>query len=126
MPGMADATVVAAGEVNGIERTGRGRATLHRLPDGSAFLRLDDFEVSQNTDLFMWLSEAVGVRSSELRHLMAAGLRRPVMATRPSGDRPGSTSTWCSDVRKLLAWKGPLDLLGREDCLWCPISSRKR
>lgn len=57
-PGAASATVLAEGSFYDIERQGRGRALLYRFADDRRILRFEDFEVSQNTDLFVWLSEA--------------------------------------------------------------------
>ncbi|MGQ0744470.1 MAG: DM13 domain-containing protein [Acidimicrobiales bacterium] len=55
---MTDAAVAAEGTFYDIERTGGGTARIYTLGDGRRFLRLDDFTVSANTDLFVWLSEA--------------------------------------------------------------------
>jgi hypothetical protein len=64
-PGLAGAPVLAEGAFYPVERDGRGTARIARLPDGRRVLRLEGFEVSQNTDLFVWLSEAVRPRTSE-------------------------------------------------------------
>lgn len=63
-PELASAPVMAQGSFYRIERDGRGTARLHRLSDGRRVLRLEGFEVSQNTDLFVWLSEAPQPRTS--------------------------------------------------------------
>ena len=52
------ARVVARGRFYGVERRGRGRAALYRLPNGRHALRFEEFNTSANTDLFVWLSEA--------------------------------------------------------------------
>ena len=57
-PDVASAPVVAQGSFYKVERDGKGTARIHRLPDGRRVLRLEGFEVSHNTDLFVWLSEA--------------------------------------------------------------------
>ena len=41
-----------------IERRGKGRVALYRLPSGRLALRFEDFNTSSNTDLFVWLSKA--------------------------------------------------------------------
>lgn len=51
-------SVVAKGEFYNMEKTGKGSARLYALGDGRRILRFDDFEVTNNTDLFVWLSEA--------------------------------------------------------------------
>lgn len=59
LEGMAPETVVGQGAFAGVEMHGKGTARLHVLPDGRRLIRFeDDFEVSTNTDLFVWLSEA--------------------------------------------------------------------
>jgi hypothetical protein len=52
------ASVLARGRFYPVERRGRGRALLYRLPSGRLALRFEDFSTSSNTDLFVWLSEA--------------------------------------------------------------------
>lgn len=58
-PELATGRVVAQGTFHWVEKAGSGSARLHELPDGRRILRFEDFEVSANTDLFVWLSEAV-------------------------------------------------------------------
>ncbi len=52
------AEVLARGRFYRVERRGRGRAALYRLPGGRHALRFEGFNTSANTDLFVWLSEA--------------------------------------------------------------------
>ena len=52
------ARVLARGSFYRVERRGRGRAALYRLPNGRHALRFEGFNTSSNTDLFVWLSEA--------------------------------------------------------------------
>ena len=57
LPGMTDASAVLRGSFYSVEKPGKGTATLHTLPDGSLALRFsDDFQVFNNTDLYVWLS----------------------------------------------------------------------
>jgi len=58
LEGMADAPVLASGAFKDLEMTGTGTAKLFQLPDGTRALRLENFTVSNNTDLFVRLSEA--------------------------------------------------------------------
>ncbi|HWB72913.1 MAG TPA: DM13 domain-containing protein, partial [Egibacteraceae bacterium] len=58
LPDMASSPVVAQGSFYEIDKPGEGIARLYALPDGGAALRFEDFSVSTNTDLFVWLSEA--------------------------------------------------------------------
>lgn len=64
LEGMRPASVLAQGDFFRVEMDGKGTARLHRLPDGRHALRLEGFEVSNNTDLFLWLSEAPSPRTS--------------------------------------------------------------
>ncbi|MGH9177934.1 MAG: DM13 domain-containing protein [Acidimicrobiales bacterium] len=61
---MASAPVVGQGDFFDVEMTGKGTVRLYQLPDGRKALRFENFEVSNNTDLFLWLSEAPNPRTS--------------------------------------------------------------
>jgi len=65
LPAMATAAVTAQGSFYGIEKQAKGAARLYRLGDGSYALRLEDFEVNQNTDLFLWLDAAPQPKTSK-------------------------------------------------------------
>lgn len=56
--GMSDRTVASTGTFYNIEKLGRGRVELHTLADGRRFVRFEDFETAENTDLFVWLTDA--------------------------------------------------------------------
>ena len=58
------AQVLARGDFYEIERKGKGRALLYRLPGGRLALRMEDFATDSNTDLFVWLSEAPHPRTT--------------------------------------------------------------
>ncbi|MDQ6616547.1 MAG: DM13 domain-containing protein [Actinomycetota bacterium] len=64
LPTMAAGRLLARGQFYGVERKGSGSAVLYQLPDGNRALRFEDFEVSLNTDLFVWLSEAPAPKTS--------------------------------------------------------------
>jgi len=53
-----DAEVVASGDFYPIDERGEGEAVLHELPNGRLALRLEGFATLNNTELFVWLSEA--------------------------------------------------------------------
>jgi hypothetical protein len=63
--GADGARVIARGRFYRVERRGRGRAALYRLPNGRHALRFEDFNTSSNTDLFVWLSEARRPRTTK-------------------------------------------------------------
>jgi hypothetical protein len=66
LEGMSAETVVAEGRFVPVEMDGTGTARLYELADGRRFLRFeDDFRVTTNTDLFVWLSRAEAPATSE-------------------------------------------------------------
>jgi len=64
LAGMDAGAVVAQGSFYDLENKGKGTARLYQLPDGALALRFEDFEVTQNTDLFIWVSESTGPKNS--------------------------------------------------------------
>ncbi|MGH9279328.1 MAG: DM13 domain-containing protein [Acidimicrobiales bacterium] len=64
LPAMATGRVVREGTFYDVEKTSKGTARLFRLADGRHALRMEDFEVNQNTDLFVWLGSASTPKTS--------------------------------------------------------------
>jgi hypothetical protein len=64
LEGMDTAPVLGQGDFFNVEMEGKGKARLFRMADGRHVLRFEDFQVSNNTDLFLWLSEAPNPRTS--------------------------------------------------------------
>jgi hypothetical protein len=58
LPGMTPDRVVASGSFYKVEVQGEGTAKLYSLADGRRILRFEGFKTGENTDLFVWLSEA--------------------------------------------------------------------
>ena len=58
LAGMTPDRVVASGEFYRVEVRGEGSAKLYRLADGRRILRFEGFQTGENTDLFVWVSEA--------------------------------------------------------------------
>ena len=58
LAGMTADRVVSSGPFYKVEVQGEGTAKLYRLPDGRRILRFENFVTGENTDLFVWLSEA--------------------------------------------------------------------
>ncbi len=58
LAGMTPDRVIASGSFYKVEIRGEGTAKLYRLPDGRRILRFENFQTGENTDLFVWLSEA--------------------------------------------------------------------
>jgi len=103
------ARVIASGGFYGLEREGRGEASLHRLAGGRLALRLDGFATSANTDLFVWLSTARRPRSTveaaRARHVVLAPLKSTVgqqnylIPRTVDADDIRSVVVWCVPVR---------------------------
>jgi hypothetical protein len=62
--GATSGTVVAEGRFHDVAKSGRGSVQLHRLGDGRRVVRFEGFQTAENTDLFVWLSEARDPRTS--------------------------------------------------------------
>ncbi len=56
--------VIASGSFYKVEVRGEGTAKLYRMPDGRRILRFEGFATGENTDLFVWLSEAARPQNS--------------------------------------------------------------
>jgi hypothetical protein len=107
-PEAASGSVLADGTFYDIEKRGKGTAKIYRLPDGSRMLRLEDFEVSQNTDLFVWLSEASRPRTSieavtagkvQISNLKSTvGSQNYEIPPNVATDRIRSIVIWCEPV----------------------------
>jgi hypothetical protein len=58
------AAAAKQGAFYNVEKEAKGAGRILKRPDGTAVLRLEDFEVSTNVDLFIWLSEAPAPKTS--------------------------------------------------------------
>lgn len=66
LPGMEPANVLKKGEIYNVDREGKGTVTLFRLPSGERALRFsEDFEVTNDPDLAVWVSELPHPNTSE-------------------------------------------------------------
>jgi hypothetical protein len=108
LPAMASAPVVAQGNFYDIEKSGKGSARIYQLPDGGRALRIENLEVNQNTDLFVWLDAAVSPKTSQetlsaehwqLRSLKSTiGNQNYEIPTSIPIDRVNSVVIWCEPV----------------------------
>jgi hypothetical protein len=113
LAGMTDAARVAYGDFYGIDQEGSGTATLFTMPGGGRALRLEPFEVTRNSDLFVWVSESAAPRTSEeaLRapHVVidrlkaTAGAQNYVLPSTVDPSRVRSVVVWCEPVRTAYA-----------------------
>lgn len=100
---------VAQGRFLPVEMHGRGTARLFALPGGRHAVRLENFEVSKNTDLYLWASEAPAARTSAdavnapyvvLGELKAtAGEQNYLLPVGLDPSRVRSLIVWCEPVR---------------------------
>ena len=104
------ARLLKSGRFYAVERQGRGRAQLYRLPNGRTALRLDAFRTSSNTDLFVWLSTAARPRTTKqvvaarrLGRLIALkstiGEQNYVLPRNVDPQRIGSIVIWCVPIQ---------------------------
>lgn len=108
LEGMASAPVLARGEFYNVEMEGKGTATLYRMPEGRLAVRFEDFQVSNNTDLFLWVSAAAEPRTSadavSSEHIVVGNLRSTlgsqnyVLPADITPDRARSLVIWCQPV----------------------------
>lgn len=108
-PGLTSARVLSEGNFYSVEKEGRGRARLYQLPDGARALRFEGFEVSTNTDLFVWLIDAA--KPSTTVQVLAAnrwvlgnlkstvGEQNYVIPPDVPVERVRSIVIWCEPVR---------------------------
>lgn len=109
LAGMGPETLAGAGQFSPVEMEGKGTAGLYELADGTRVVRFeDDFEVSTNTDLFVWISEAEAPRTSreavdspfvELGNLKSTlGSQNYVVPAGVPTERIRSIVIWCAPV----------------------------
>ncbi|MGH9278609.1 MAG: DM13 domain-containing protein [Acidimicrobiales bacterium] len=66
LPEMASAQVLSRGDFYNVEKTGKGTVILYQLADGRKALRIEPgFEVLNDPDLVIWLSEAQNPKTSK-------------------------------------------------------------
>lgn len=109
LPGMEPGAALAQGDFYDVEMKGKGTARLYRLPDGRLAVRLEGFEVSNNTDLFLWASEApsphtsadaVAAKYVSLGNLKSTlGDENYTLPADLTADRVRSLVVWCAPVR---------------------------
>jgi hypothetical protein len=113
LTGMTEGNRRAAGAFYGIDQKGSGTATLYRLPTGGGALRLDPFLVTRNSDLFVWVSESPGPRTSaDALHAVhvpvgrltaTAGAQNYLLPETVDLDRVRSVVVWCEPVQTAYA-----------------------
>ena len=108
LAGMTPDRVVASGSFYKVEVRGEGTAKLYRLADGRRILRFESFQTGENTDLFVWVSEAAKPENSSealnSRHVELGNLKSTlgtqnyeIPASIPT-ERIKSIVIWCQPV----------------------------
>ncbi|HVM15658.1 MAG TPA: DM13 domain-containing protein [Egibacteraceae bacterium] len=106
LPEMASpgSKVLATATMYDVDRVGKGTARIHQLSDGRLVLRLEDFFVSINSDLEIWLSEAAHPRTTPeaaaAPHVQVSFLK----ATTGAMNYPLPDDVDLSRVRSLVIW----------------------
>jgi hypothetical protein len=108
LAGMTPDRVIASGPFYKVEVRGEGTAKLYRLADGRRILRFENFETAENTDLFVWLSEApkpansaqaVGTPHVELTNLKSTvGTQNYEIPASIPTEKIRSVVIWCQPV----------------------------
>lgn len=109
LPGMDPGNVLKQAEIYNVDKKGKGTVTLYRLPTGERALRFsDDFEVSNDPDLAVWISEMPHPNTSqeaqdsphrEIAKLKATrGPQNYVVPADIPDDRIRSVVLWCVPV----------------------------
>jgi hypothetical protein len=108
LPAMRSA--VARGRFYPIERRGEGDALLYRLSGGRFALRLEGFDTSANTDLFVWISRDPRPRNT--KQALNSTHRQIARLKSTLGDQnyllPPGTSP--ADVRSIVIWCEPVQI----------------
>jgi hypothetical protein len=108
LAGMTPDKVIASGSFYKVEVRGEGTAKLYRLADGRRILRFENFQTGENTDLFVWLSEAakpansaqaVGTPHVELTNLKSTvGTQNYEIPASIPTEKIRSVVIWCQPV----------------------------
>jgi hypothetical protein len=102
------AEVLARGAFYPIERRGKGRVALYRLPGNRLALRFAGFSTSSNTDLFIWLSKARRPKTTKAAvttpHNQVAALK----STLGSQNYVLPRSVREADIRSIVIWCEPV------------------
>ena len=108
LAGMTPDRVVAEGSFYRVEVRGEGTAKLYRLPDGRRILRFENFVTGENTDLFVWLSEARRPTTSkeaiDSRYVEIANLKSTIGTQ--NYEIPASIPT--ERIRSVVIWCAPV------------------
>ncbi len=110
LAGMTPDRVVASGTFSKVEVRGEGTAKLYRLADGKRILRFEDFQTAENTDLFVWLSEATTPATSAEAvgspHVVLGNLKATL--GNQNYEIPASVPT--EKIRSIVIWCDPVAL----------------
>ncbi len=106
LPEMASpaSKVVATAQMYDVDRVGKGSARIHQFPDGRLVLRLEDFFVSINSDLEIWLSEAQHPRTTPEVAAAPHDQVSFLKATTGSMNYPLPPGVDLSRIRSLVIW----------------------
>lgn len=104
------ARVLASGAFYGIERFGRGTATLYRLAGGRLALRLEHFATSANIDLFVWTSRSARPRTTVQAKRSPHVVLAPLKSTLGDENYLLPAGTRAAAVRSIVIWCEPVQI----------------
>jgi hypothetical protein len=108
LAGMTPDRVIASGSFYKVEVRGEGTARLYRMPDGRRILRFEGFATGENTDLFVWVSEAArpttSVQAINSQHIELGNLKS-TLGTQ-NYELPASLPT--EKIKSIVIWCQPV------------------
>ena len=108
LAGMTPDRVISSGSFYKVEVRGEGTAKLYRLADGRRILRFENFQTGENTDLFVWVSEAAKPANSEealkSNHVELTNLKSTIGSQ--NYEIPASIPT--EKIRSVVIWCQPV------------------
>ncbi len=109
LDGMSRETLIATGSFYDIDQSGSGEVKLYELSGGRRVLRLDPFRVTNNSDLFVWVSRTDEPKTSEeafasdhveiARLKSTAGPQNYLLPADLPLDAVRSVIIWCEPIR---------------------------
>lgn len=108
LPGMSDRALVAGGSFYPVDKSGKGTASVYRLPNGRLALRFESFETPANIDLFVWLSQARTPRTTKQAFKAPHTVVREIKSTMGDQNYLLPPNTTLKKARSIVIWCEPV------------------
>ena len=105
------AEVLSRGSFYAVERRGKGRVALYRLPSGRLALRFEGFSTSSNTDLFVWVSQAARPKTTKQAVKAPYDEVALLKSTLGSQNYMLPRSVKAEDARSIVIWCEPVQIV---------------